>query len=89
MEAKDKGKCQSILTEAYAYQTSVVESAKGDADLYLAIPAAGVVQFKLRTGLFGRTVGGGCRTAMFTDQVRCGFLTECGAMGCGIMRAVI
>jgi hypothetical protein len=64
-------------------------SAKVDADLYLVIPAAGVVQFKLRTGLFVRTVGGGCRTAMFTDQVRCGFLTECGAMGCGIMRAVI
>jgi hypothetical protein len=35
-------------------------SAKGDADMYFAIPVAGVVQFKRRTGLFERTVGVGC-----------------------------
>jgi hypothetical protein len=64
-------------------------AAKGYADCCLLIPASTIVQCKRSTGLFGWTVGVGCRTAMFTDQVKCGSLMEWGATGCGIMTAAI
>jgi hypothetical protein len=50
--------------------------------------AAAVVEFKRCTGLFERTVGVGRRIAMFTDQLRCVFLMECGVAGYGIMIAM-
>jgi hypothetical protein len=52
-------------------------------------PGRGSCSIQTLRGLFGRTVGVGYRTAMFTDQGRCGFLMERGATGCGIMTAVL
>ena len=62
---------------------------KGYADFCLVITASTIVQCKRSTGLFGRTAGIGCRTAIFTDQVKCDSLMECGGTGCGIMTAAI